>query len=417
MYIDADLHIHGLHSGAVSEKMKVPVIAEQAGIKGLDVIATGDILNPGWRRHVSENTETTSRGFYRRGETEFILSTEVEDKNRVHHLIFLPSMESAENLQKELEDFSKNIKKEGRPRITLSGEDIAENTKKVGGIIGPSHAFTPWTSIYKEHDSLDECYGSMSSEIDFIELGLSADTEMADKIKELNEISFLSNSDAHSPWPDKIGREFNRFQVEKKSFEEFRKALKREKGRKISLNVGFNPLEGKYHCTACQNCHQKYSFEQAINFRWECDICGRSIKKGVKDRVKELSDGGKNPEWRPRYLHLVPLAEIIKEVVGHSSTKTKTVQKIYGDFQSEFNSEINILIDEDIENLSEVNKKVGSAVRKFREGKTIMIPGGGGSYGELVIPRDEQDRKRILEERESDIGCFYSKEQKSLSDF
>ncbi len=417
MILDADLHIHGLHSGGVSDKMKIPVLAEQAGIKGLDLVSTGDILNPDWRRHVRKTTEDLGNGIYRRNGTDFVLSTEIEDENRVHHLVFLPSIEASVELAEKIEPHSSDIRKEGRPRVSLDGENIARIVKDFGGLFGPSHGFTPWTSVYKEHDSLESCYGSMVEEIDFLELGLSADTSMADEIKELNSLTFLSNSDAHSPWPDKIGREFNRIKVKGRSFEELDRALNRKGERGIELNVGFDPREGKYHCTACQSCYQKYSYEQAVNREWKCGKCGKSIKKGVKDKVTELSDGGNSPEWRGDYIHLIPLAEIIKEVVGHSSTKTKTVQKIYDDFQSEFPSEIEILLEEKLEDLREVNSKVSEAVSKFRKQKIVMIPGGGGKYGSIRIPRDEEDRKNIIEENQHEIKCRFKDNQKSLSDF
>lgn len=414
---DADLHLHSSFSRAVSDKMKIPVMAEQAGIKGLDVLATGDITNPKWRQHVRKYTEDTRTGFFRNEGTDFVLSAELEDENRVHHVLLFPDFESAERVQKELECFSKNINSEGRPNISASGQRIAGIAKDNECLFGPAHAFTPWTSLYKEHDSLKECYGSMVSEIDFLELGLSADTKMADSISELNDVSFVSNSDAHSPWPHRIGREFNRLKVEETSFEELEKAFHREKGRKISLNVGFDPREGKYHCSACQSCYQKYSFEQAKKWGWNCKVCGKSIKKGVRDRVKELADEGVSPDWRPDYVHLVPLAEIIKDVVGHSSVTTKGVQRVYDSFQSKFESEIDILVDRDISELEEVNKKVAESIKKFREEKTIMVPGGGGKYGELIIPRDEEERERIVEDRRDDIEGYYSNEQRSLTDF
>ena len=336
---------------------------------------------------------------------------------RVHHLVLFPDFDAAERVQKELKGFSKNVKSEGRPNISASGQRIAGILKDHGCLFGPAHAFTPWTSLYKEHDSLEECYGGMASEIDFLELGLSADTGMADRISELNGISFVSNSDAHSPWPHRIGREFNRFEVEERSFEEMAKAFHSRKNRGISLNVGLDPREGKYHCSACQNCHQKYSFEQAKKWGWKCKVCGKSVKKGVKDRVSELDDGGSSPDWRPEYDHLVPLAEIIREIVGHSSVTTKGVQSVYDSFQSEFGSEIDILVDREIPELEKVNRRVADAVRKFREERTIMVPGGGGKYGELIIPRDEEERKRILKDRRDEIECVYSNDQRSLADF
>ncbi|MDY6776780.1 MAG: phosphotransferase, partial [Candidatus Nanohaloarchaea archaeon] len=108
---------------------------------------------------------------------------------------------------------------------------------------------------------------------------------------------------------------------------------------------------------------------------------------------------------------------IIQEVVGHSSPTTKTVQGIYGDFQEKFDSEIHMLTDADIDSLKEVNRKVGEAVEKFRKEEIVMVPGGGGEYGEIVIPSDEGERKRIEERREDELECRYTGEQKSLSSF
>jgi len=53
---DFDLHIHGKYSGGVSPEMEIPTIAKEAEKKGLDLIGTGDILNPKWLRHVKEET-------------------------------------------------------------------------------------------------------------------------------------------------------------------------------------------------------------------------------------------------------------------------------------------------------------------------------------------------------------------------
>ena len=46
-----------------------------------------------------------------------------------------------------------------------------------------------------------------------------------------------------------------------------------------------------------------------------------------------------------------------------------------------------------------------------------MVPGGGGKYGELIIPRDEEERERVMAERRDEIECVYSNDQSSLTDF
>ena len=42
---DADLHFHGLYSGGVSKNILPSVIAEQAQLKGLDIVSISDILH------------------------------------------------------------------------------------------------------------------------------------------------------------------------------------------------------------------------------------------------------------------------------------------------------------------------------------------------------------------------------------
>ncbi|MDY6773865.1 MAG: TIGR00375 family protein [Candidatus Nanohaloarchaea archaeon] len=419
METDADLHLHGLHSGGVSDRMEIPVIAEQAEVKGLDLVGTGDILNPSWREHVRENTEELGKGIFEAGNgSRFLLTTEVEDADRVHHLLLFPSFGAVEDVYEDFERFSSDIDREGRPRLDLSGERIAQVCERYDVMIGPCHAFTPWTSVYSEFDSLEGCYGNSTDVLSFLELGLSADTPLADSITEHHDLTFVSFSDAHSPWPHRLGREFTRFEVNEMSFRELEKAFDRSGGRGTSLNVGFDPREGKYHCTACNECGQKYSLEQAERFDWKCQECGSTIKKGVKDRVQELADTdiGDSPDFRPEYVHLFPLAEIIQEVVGHSSPTTQTVQQLYDRFQDEFDSEIEILTETDIEELEEVNREVARAVERFRDDDLVIVPGGGGSYGEIVIPSDGDEKERIEEGRD-DINCEYASSQSSLGDF
>lgn len=420
MEIDADLHLHGLHSGGVSDRMKIPVMAEQASIKGLDLVGTGDCLNPAWREHVEENTENGGDGVFEAGnDARFVLTTEVEDRNRVHHLLIFPSFGAAEDVHDEFSRFSSDIDVEGRPRLDIGGERIAQVCEKYGVLLGPAHAFTPWTAIYKEFDSLAGCYGNSTDVLAFLELGLSADTALADSVAEHHDLTFVSFSDAHSPWPHRLGREFTRFEVNDVSFRELERAFRREGGRGTTLNVGFDPREGKYHCTACIDCYQRYTLHQAEQFGWRCAECNGSIKKGVRDRIDELSDTevGDSPDFRPEYVHLFPLAEIIQEVVGHSSPTTKTVQRIYDSFQERFESEIVMLADAPIEELEEVNREVGEAVRKFREDETIIVPGGGGSYGELIIPTDAEEKRRIEARRKDELRCRYSRKQKQIGEF
>lgn len=400
---DLDLHIHGKHSGGVSPKMEIPVIAEEAAKKGLDLVGTGDILNPKWLRHVKEET-VEKDGYLKHGDIKFLPTTEVEDEDRIHHLIIFPDFETVEEAYGDFQELSDDIRREGRPRIQADGEKVVEIAKKHGALVGPCHAFTPYTAIYGKKDSLKECYGEQTENLDFLELGLSADSQMASKVSDHEDLVFLSNSDAHSPWPHRLGREFNRAELSEESFRGLKELFDGESGE-IKLNVGLDPREGKYHCSACNSCHQKYSIEQAKKFDWNCQECSGTIKKGVNDRVNELSD--KEADYTVDYLHLPPLAKIIQYTVGHSSPTTKTVQERYKALNEEFGAEVDILVEEKIGDLAEVDGEVAESIRKFREDEIILIPGGGGDYGERIIPEREDEAEKVREKRKIEINCRY----------
>lgn len=73
------------------------------------------------------------------------------------------------------------------------------------------------------------------SKIFAIELGLSADTYLADTISELEDKTFITNSDAHSL--PKIAREYNKMQVQDISFKEVVKALKMKREEKYCVTM------------------------------------------------------------------------------------------------------------------------------------------------------------------------------------
>ena len=273
----------------------------------------------------------------------------------------------------------------------MNGEELAEIARDVDALIGPAHAFTPYTSMYARFNSLFDCYGDMTGYICFVELGLSADTYFADKIKELHRLTFLTNSDCHSPHPVRIAREFNRFEVKDITYNEIKKAILRIDGNKPILNVGLPPQEGKYHESACRSCYTHYTLEEAERRRWKCS-CGKRIKKGVKDRINERADfkEPQHPDHRPPYMHLIPMTEIITKAVGQKNPFTQTVNRRWSELVSNFKSEINVLIDSNIEDIAKSTAPaITEAIQAFRENKIIIHPGGGGQYGIIELPSDD----------------------------
>ena len=366
MLLDADLHIHSRFSIASSRTMVPGPILAGCRRKGIAAIGSGDALHAPWR----EMWRETPGG----GGVVVIPSAEVEDRDRVHHLILAESFGIFADLARRLAPSAPSLATMGRPHVRLSGQEIAREVHEAGGLLGPAHAFTPWTSLYASFDRLGECYGEERP--DFLELGLSADSSYGAGISELRGIPFLTNSDAHSPSPAKLGREFNRLEVPAPSEKAILGAVRQGM---IAMNAGFFPEEGKYNRTACTRCYRQFTLDEAVRLSWRCPDDGGLLKKGVSDRARELSD--MPAASRPPYLHLIPLAEILQRVLGTSSPHTKKVAALYDSFLAAFGNEIRVLVDVPVEEIRELNPGAGDAIASLRTGRVRLFPGGGGRYG------------------------------------
>ncbi len=380
MLVNADLHIHSKFSMATSKDMDIDNIAPKARQKGLQLLGTGDAFHPKWLDIIEESTEYKGDGIYSHNDCDFVLTSEVEGRHKIHHLIIMPNIETARELSEKL--VSKNKYFDGRPKSPNTGAELLEMVRDYDCMIGPAHAFTPWTGMYKSYDSIYDCY---EKKPDFVELGLSADTDMADTVKELQDFVFLTNSDAHSPWPHRLGREFNQMEMEDLSYSSLKKAFK---NKTIKANYGMYANLGKYHMTACTKCFKLTDPEIAKENKMQCS-CGGRIKKGVDYRIYEISDWEtpRHPKHRPPYIHLMPLAEIIGMVYDKGIT-TKTVQNIWQRLIDEFGPEIEVLINTPIEEIAKIDEKLVVGIEGFRNETLQVTPGGGGKYGEISFSKD-----------------------------
>ena len=374
MLATADLHIHSPYSIAVSRFMQPEELIRGCVTKGIRVLGTGDALQPDWQNGWKPFLENDAG-------IVIVPQGEIEDKNRVHHVILAEDPAQFSQLRDELAGTCKSFVTSGRPHVYLSGEEIADAAHDVGALVGPAHAFTPWTAMYAYFDSVPACYGS--AKIDFLELGLSADSSYGAAIPDLYDIPFLTNSDAHSPYPDKLGREFNRIRLDKPTTKDVLAAIR--KGA-VEMNAGFFPEEGKYNRTACTRCYTQYPLEDAIRHQWRCPADGGLIKKGVSDRALELSHGSE-AKPRPQYVHVLPLAQIIQTMEGASSPNTKKCRAIYTKFIETFENEIAVLIDVPAPEIRTIHPKVADAVTALRNGTVILHPGGGGKYGTFSLEK------------------------------
>ncbi len=387
MLVNADFHIHSCFSMASSKDMVIKNIAPKSKLKGLQLLGTGDAFHPGWLDIIEESTTYVGDGIYAFDDTNFVLTTEVEGKNKIHHVIIIPNIEIARELSDRLP--SKNKNSDGRPKTQLGGAELLELVKDYDCLIGPAHAFTPWTGMYKSHDSIYDCY---EKKPDFVELGLSADTFMADAVSELKDFPFLTNSDAHSPWPHRLGREFNQIELNDISFTSIKHAIKH---KEIKANYGLLPNLGKYHMTACTKCFKLVDPISAKENKMKCS-CGGTIKKGVDFRISEIADltEPKHPDFRPPYVHLMPLAELISTVYDKGVT-TKTVQGKWQKLIDNFETEIDVLINVSIEDISKIDSNIAPAIESFRNGTIDVVPGGGGKYGEILFEKKPKEEKVV----------------------
>jgi len=255
----------------------------------------------------------------------------------------------------------------------ISAQEAFQIINRIGGILIPAHAFTPHKSVYGNCvRRLSEMFSRATlKKIPAIELGLSADTEIAGHLKELSEYTFLTNSDAHSL--PKIGREYNIIELEEANFKEILLALQRKEERRITANYGLDPKLGRYHRTFCEICNYTATSNPPV---YKCEKCGSDrIVKGVFDRIVEIGDYQQSisPSHHPPYHHQVPL-EFVPGV------GKKTLNKLFG----YFGTEMNILHKASYQEISQVvGFEIAQNIILARKGLLKLSPGGGGKYGKV----------------------------------
>ena len=389
----ADLHIHIGRSKSgkpikitAAKSLNFENIAKEcADKKGIQVAGIIDCASPYVIEDIEnflktgEAYELEDGGIIYKDKVCILLGSEVETSEEgrngkcgaAHNVCFFPYLKDIKAFSKEMSTHIKNITLSTQ-RSNVSGYELVDIVEKYNGILIPAHVFTPFKSYYGNcTDRLKNIFKEKYNKVFAIELGLSSDTELADTISELEQKTFVTNSDAHSL--PKIAREYNKMLVENISFKEVVKALKNEDGRKIIANYGLDPKLGKYHRTYCDNCNTSLETKEPVSV---CPKCGgKKVTFGVFDRIELIQDKkvSKSPENRPPYIYQVPL-QFIPGVGG------KTIDKLLDNFETEMNI-LHKLSKDDIEAV--VGDKVASNIENARTGKMVIHSGGGGNYGKL----------------------------------
>ncbi|RLF18509.1 MAG: DNA helicase UvrD [Thermoprotei archaeon] len=404
MKVYADLHLHSPFSRATSEKMNPLDLVGFAKIKGLNLLGTGDALHPAWLSQLSlALEEVDGTGLYKaRGADEnvlFLVEAEVETVHlyegrvkRIHHVIFMPSLEVAEQLGEALSRYG-DLERDGRPTLTIKPSELVETILGVDDrcLVFPAHAWTPWRSIFGSFsgvDSIEECYEDMAKRIYALETGLSSDPAMNWRVSRLDRFTLLSFSDSHSPWPWRLGRECTIFNLSKLSYKELIEAIRT--GKVATLEVP--PEYGKYHYSGHRECGVgPLSPAEASKLNYRCPVCSKPLTKGVEDRVEELADrpSGFKPEKNMNYVKVLPLHEVISAALkpgGMKSLQSKVVGELYENLVVKLGSEYNVLLHASYEELIQAApREVAIAIIMVREGRYRIIPGYDGVYGKLEL--------------------------------
>ncbi|MGE7922534.1 endonuclease Q family protein [Viridibacillus arvi] len=381
-YADLHIHIGRTKSGRPvkitgSKRLTLRRILEAASErKGIDLIGIIDCQSPEVIEEIEEmilegEMVEIADGGLQFGQSTLILGSEIEIYDEhchgpIHILAYFPTIEIMKTFSMWMSGYVKNIHLSSQ-RVYCDGITLQKKVHSLGGLFIPAHVFTPFKSLYGKGviSSLSEVFDP--SMIDGIELGLSSDTYMVRGIKELEQYTFLTNSDAHSV--GKIAREYQKMRLDHASFTELQKALQEKDGRAVVANYGLNPLLGKYHQTVCGGCAAKV--DEGLS---ECPICHQhNIIKGVATRIKELSESGESERPRPPYIHQVPLDFI-------PGLGPKSLDRLL----LAVGTEMNILHKATYKELAAVvPEKLVRYIDQSRKGKLLIEVGGGGKYGKV----------------------------------
>ena len=418
----ADLHVHSKFSRATAKNLDLENLYIAAQLKGITVVATGDFTHPGWFAEINEKLEPAEEGLFKlkkeiarecdkkvpiscRSKIRFILVSEISniykknDKTRKNHnLVFVPDLNIADKFNAKLDKIG-NIKSDGRPILGLDARNLLEILLETSdqAFLIPAHIWTPWFSVLGSKsgfDSIEECFEDLTPHIFAAETGLSSDPPMNWRVSSLDNLTLVSNSDAHSPL--KLGREANLLNTSL-SYSAIKEAIKTGDPKHFLGTFEFYPEEGKYYLDGHRKCSVCLSPEKTIKNKGICPVCGKPLTVGVLYRVEELADRPKNekPQKTHPYYSIVPLVNILSEIlqVGPGSKK---VMRNYSAALESLGPEFSILHNLNPKAIDKAGiPLLGEAVKRMRRKEIDISPGYDGEFGRVKIFKD-QERERLM---------------------
>ena len=433
----ADLHIHSRFSRATSPDCNLRELARWAALKGLRVLATGDLTHPEWSLEIHEMLEEVEGGLFRLkhehlpespgipggfgpGDVRFMLNVEISSiykkrgaTRKVHNLVFMPDLEAMDRFRARLDRIG-NIKSDGRPILGLDSRDLLEIALESSedSFLIPAHVWTPWFSLLGSKsgfNSVEECFEDLAPHIFALETGLSSDPEMNHRVGSLDKYTLVSNSDTHSP--SKLGREANIFSGIPGYFE-IREAIRAGGGayrrdcrtldgldsaefaggmdhttNGFIGTVEFFPEEGKYHVDGHRKCSTRMEPEETEALGGKCPVCGNPVTVGVMNRVMELADrtSGEFPERAAPFWRMLPLIEIVAQALD-VGPQSKRVATAYTELLKKLGPEMDILWSQSLDQIAAgAPDIIVEAIRRVRKGEISIQAGYDGEFGKVQI--------------------------------
>jgi uncharacterized protein (TIGR00375 family) len=400
-----DLHSHSGYAGGVGQ-IELSTVAAAMKMKGINVFGTGDCLLPQRSAELKYQLQETASGIFSlpNSNAKFLLQTEVifssrlpgyKNKTIAHHIILFPGFKAIEKMNDLMQKWGmKNTI--GRPFITSNEQKQLEDQfweiKRIDPLLEiiPAHIMTPEGVLGSRNNlsSLVEFYGDFLTQITTIETGLSADPAMLERIPELTDLTFISNSDCHSTALNRIGREFTVLDVNEISYPEIINALR---NNQVVMTAEFNPAEGRFFLTGHredrQDHQQKIIFDKSAPTSLICPDCGRMMNLGVQGRCLQLQDDKIVPLKR-NYIHLIPLVEVIANSLEVRSVRSVKVERTLQKILEIFPTEIDLWRSERVKELLDkrIAPKTINRISAVQEGKFYFDPPGyDGVYGKLII--------------------------------
>ncbi|HEY3364620.1 MAG TPA: endonuclease Q family protein [Symbiobacteriaceae bacterium] len=395
-----DLHIHigwagnpggGVKISAARDLTLANILTECRDRKGIHMVGVIDAATSGALADLQGLlatglvVELPGGGLSHVGEVTLIPGAEVEvlhtaNGKAIHLCCYLRGV-------RELREFAawqsarvRNCHLSSQRHHGTTAAEVTAFVGSLGGFVIPAHIFTPFKGTLGAAAAVAEAIPpELWDHVPAVELGLSADTDLADELPELSRFAFVTDSDAHSL--GKIGREYNLLHLAAPTFDELVRALRGQDGRGIAANFGLEPRLGKYHRSYCLTCDRRLEGEPPV---LACPVSpDHKVVLGVLDRIRHYQERQAEagiqriPRGRPPYVHQVPL----QFVPGLGKRSMERLLAAFG-------TEMGVLHRASAADLAAVvGEKLAALVVRAREGTLAIEAGGGGIYGKVLADK------------------------------